>query len=166
MKVVRLPIQMRILITVVAFVFFQNTLAAVPVTDQAKQNVLVWFGDCNKPLLVVIELSFKSTQIYRTVAPVCKLPREAEPKDKILKFTFKDVHQSLFGEPRGEEIEGNIWEAGGDPGDVILGLTFSTGRREWLNTIAIAYPDKESTMELATGLSIKTYPISAASTKR
>lgn len=120
--------------------------------------VLVWFGNCDNPKRIAIEVQLDGATISKFVVPVCKLPRTAEDAQKLLKFTVTETHRSLFGEPKGQQLEGNIWEAGGDPDDLLLGVSFTADNRIWLNSIAIVYPNKRSRSELATGLVMITYP--------
>jgi hypothetical protein len=68
------------------------------------------------------------------------------------------VHERLFGAPRGELLEGNIWEAGADDDAVILGVSFSGLHRVWLNSLYMLDPDKPSETLFAPGLIFRTRP--------
>jgi len=57
-------------------------------------------------------------------------------------------------------IEGNIWQAGADPGVILFGVSFSTKEQVLLNTIHIAEPSKESASEIDRGLIVRTFPVS------
>ena len=76
-------------------------------------------------------------------------------------FHFAGGH-SFKGEYRtrsADSIEGDIWEAGGDPDDLILGISFDTGKQVLLNTLHVARPEKQTSSKLDKGLFITTYPV-------
>ena len=58
-----------------------------------------------------------------------------------------------------DSIEEDIWEAGGEPDALILGISFDTGKQILLNTLHIARLDKQMSSELDNGLFITTYPV-------
>ncbi|MBZ5782256.1 hypothetical protein, partial [Klebsiella aerogenes] len=58
-----------------------------------------------------------------------------------------------------QTIEGNIWQAGADPGDLILGVSFATKNQVLLNTIHIARPGSASSSEVDRGIVVRTFPI-------
>jgi hypothetical protein len=93
---------------------------------------------------------------------------EPEKPQRILKFYFKakcsifksgedSSLDSLFESFGKRRIEGNIWEAGKDPNDIIFGVSFVAKNQIMLNGIHIAEIKKASKTDLAVGLIIKTY---------
>ena len=55
-----------------------------------------------------------------------------------------------------DSIEGDIWQAGGEPGALSLGISFDTKNQILLNTLHIARPDTQTSSELHKGLFITT----------
>jgi hypothetical protein len=60
-----------------------------------------------------------------------------------------------------DSIEGDIWQAGGEPNGLTLGISFDTKKQILLNTLHVARPDKQTSSELDRGLSITTHPLPA-----
>jgi hypothetical protein len=61
-----------------------------------------------------------------------------------------------------DSIEGDIWQAGGEPDALILGISLidtGTHKQVLLNTLHIARPEKQTSSELDKGLSVTTYPL-------
>lgn len=56
-----------------------------------------------------------------------------------------------------ETLEGTIWQAGADPDDILLGVSFLAHDQVLLNTIHITKPGKSTESNLDAGLVIKTY---------
>ena len=68
----------------------------------------------------------------------------------------------MFGEYRTvhtQTIEGNVWQAGSDPDELLLGISFSTKNQVLLNTIHIAKPGRVSSSEVDRGIVVRTFPI-------
>lgn len=130
------------------------------------EKVWHWFDPCNDSKTLTIEITLNNKTLYKSSVPICRLRRGDIPIDreeKRLAFTLnKKEKVSLFGEPAEARVEGNIWKAGGDPDDIILGVSFTTKERIWLNTLHLAFPKKGSWSELSRNLVIQTYPESAA----
>jgi hypothetical protein len=102
--------------------------------------------------------------LFASPVPLCHMPDSALviPKDqKTLIFHFT-ADPAIFGDEfkhlGRQRVEWNVWEAGGDPGDIILGLSFSAGNRSLLNTLHVAYADKEGVFDQAEGLRSRTSP--------
>src|SRR5437879_1085397 len=127
----------------------------------SEQIVWHWFGECSEANLITAEVLLNGKSIYKSSFPICRMRRgdiQPKPQQRILYFFFQEETKSLFGEPQAQQIEGNIWEAGGEHNSIILGVSFSTKDRIWLNTLHNADPEKASESALTTGLTMKTYP--------
>lgn len=61
----------------------------------------------------------------------------------------------------GYSLTVDLWEAGADPDDLLIGVSVSDGHQIYMNTIYVAFPDKPSSTEIATGLVVSTQPVSA-----
>jgi len=78
-----------------------------------------------------------------------------------VEFHFASGHtfQHEYRTRSTDSIEGDIWQAGGEPDALILGISFDTSKQILLNTLHIARPDKQTSSELDKGLLIITYPV-------
>ena len=111
-----------------------------------------------------VELLVDAKLVYHSSFPICRIdPSDrADSRQRVLAFRFKGGR--LF-EERGiqtastQTIEGNIWQAGADPDDLILWVSFATKKRILLNTIYIARPASASVSEVDRGIVVKTFPI-------
>jgi len=79
------------------------------------------------------------------------------------RFYFSGGHtfQDEFHTSKKEKIEANIWEAGADPNDILLGVSFATRDQILLNTVHIVKPGRPTQMTLDRGVVIRTYPVAA-----
>lgn len=112
------------------------------------------------------ELWMNGAMIHRTSFPICPIQdlSEEDPHQRILRFFFKGgyVFQGEYHTKTAQKIEGNIWQAGTDGGDILLGVSFSAPGPHGqilLNTIHVADPDSESRTEIDRGLIVHTFPI-------
>lgn len=111
-----------------------------------------------------VEALLDGKVVYRSSFPICKTIDASEMADRqqrILAFHFKGGHlcQGEYHTTSAQTIEGNIWQAGADPDDLILGVSFATKNQVVLNTIHIARPDSASTSEVDRGIVVKTFPV-------
>lgn len=129
----------------------------------ADEIVWHWFAQCVAAEHMSVEVSLDGKQIFATSFDVCHMPRSAitlDSSQKTLKFDFNSKRRSFFGERKGENLEGNIWEASKDEDELVLGVSFSDKNRIWLNTLHILNPKKLSQSTIENGLVIRTFPTS------
>jgi len=121
--------------------------------------VWTWSKQCggNHKLGVTVRLERKV--LYRGVLPICRASRDAE--DGRVEFHFAGGHlfQGEYRTSSTDSIEGDIWQAGGEPDALILGISFDTKKQILLNTLHIARPDRQTSSELDKGLFITTHPV-------
>jgi hypothetical protein len=144
---------------------FTVLLAAPAVAQQSDSRqetpevVWTWSKQCdgNHKLSVTVRLERKV--LYSGVLPICRGRCDAE--DGQMKFYFAGGHlfQGEYRTHSTDAIEGDIWQAGGEDDALILGISFSTKKQVLLNTLHIAKPDKLTSSELDTGLSITSDPV-------
>ena len=134
--------------------------------NQTSEPIWSWFGNCRDKKYVGFQLLMNGATIHKTSFPVCPIKdlSEEDPHYKILVFFFKGGHvfQGQYHTKPTQRIEGNIWQAGGDPGVILFGVSFSAPWRHGqtlLNTIHIADAYKESSTEIDDGLIVRTFPI-------
>lgn len=145
--------------------FFMVLLATTAVAQSPSPGggtpdvVWAWSNRCdgNHKLGVTVRLARKV--LYRGVLPICRGSRDAE--NGRVEFHFAGGH--LFqGEHRTrptDSIEGDIWQAGGEPDALILGISFATRNQTLLNTVHIGRPQRRTSSVLDKGLFITTYPV-------
>ena len=147
--------------------FICALIASLPCTTRSapmstnKEVVWHWFSQCSAAKIITIEVSLDSKTVYKSSFSICQTVRgdiRPEPMQRRLIFFPKKTSPSILGEPKSERLEVNIWEAGEDPNDIVLGLSFTTKQRIWLNSLHIVEPDKLSRSVLAKGLVVSTYP--------
>jgi len=136
------------------------TALAQQSTSSAEKAETVWTWsrqcDSNHKLGVTVRLDHKV--LYRGVLAICRGSRDVE--DGRVEFHFAGGHlfQREYRTRSTDSIEGDIWQAGGEPDALILGISFATKKQILLNTLHIARPDMEMSSELDKGLLIRTYP--------
>jgi hypothetical protein len=143
---------------------------SIPLSIPQKSNARIeprwtWFTECREKRYLGIEALLDGKSIHQSSFPVCPIRdgyKEVGAKEKIVVFRFAGGH--IFqGEHRtstNETVEGNIWQAGSDPGVILLGLSFSNKRQVLLNTIHFAKPDRETRTEIDRDLKVRTFPLS------
>jgi hypothetical protein len=112
-----------------------------------------------------LEVLLNGKIIHRSAFPICPIsdrPEETDHQQKIVAFSFKGGHlfQGEYHTTRRQTIEGNIWQAGTDPGAILFGVSFSTKEQGLLNTIHVAKADRGSRSEIDRGLIVRTFPVS------
>jgi hypothetical protein len=132
--------------------------AELPSPDKA---VWHWFSTCANEKTLSIEITLGKKSIFKSSFPLCKMRRtKIKPGlvPKHLAFSLENKKRSYFGEVKGEMLEGNIWESGAEPDNIVLGLTFETKTQTWLHTLLVVEPDKPSRFLLGKGLVVTTHP--------
>jgi hypothetical protein len=112
-----------------------------------------------------IEVLLNGKMIHRSSFPICPISDRSdwktERQQKIVAFYFKGgkAFQGEYRTTPTQTIEGNIWQAGNDPGVILIGVSFSTKKQVLLNTIHVAKMGSESTSEFDHGFIVRTFPI-------
>lgn len=130
----------------------------------APEPLWSWSGNCSDKRYMGLEIVMSGKVIDRSSFPICPvtdLSKEIGIQPIVFSFRGGHVFQGEYHTVRTQTIEGNIWLAGTDPGAILLGVSFSTGRQILLNTIHVAKPGGRSTSEIDRGLIVRTFPISA-----
>lgn len=144
---------------------FLAVLIAAPAVAQpssvAEKSDVVWTWSkrCNDDYKLGVKVRLEGKVLYRGVLPLCRGNRNAE--DGRVKFHFAGGHtfQGEYRTRKTDSIEGDIWQAGGEPDALILGISFDTGRQVLLNALHIAKPEKQASSELDKVLFVTTYPV-------
>ncbi len=136
------------------------SLAQQPSSIPEKSEVVwTWSKRCNGDHKLDVAVRLDGKVLYRGVLPICRGGRDAE--DGRVEFHFVGGHsfQGEYHTRSSDSIEGDIWQAGGEPDALILGISFDTGKQILLNAVHIAKPEKQASSTLDTGLVITTYPV-------
>jgi hypothetical protein len=66
-----------------------------------------------------------------SVIPICSIHDRSEEVKNTLRFSLKggQVFQGEYHTTPAQTIVGNIWQAGSDPGVILLGVSFSTDKQ-------------------------------------
>lgn len=70
----------------------------------------------------------------------------------------ESVFQGKYHTTASQIIEGKIWQAGADPGVILLGISFDSQNQILFNTIHIANIEREAITEIDRGLTVHTFP--------
>ena len=121
--------------------------------------VWTWSKRCNDDYRRGVKIRLNGKVLYRGVLPICRGSRDEE--DGRVEFHFAGGHtfQGEYRTRTTDPIEGDIWQAGGEPDALILGISFDDGKQILLNTIHIAKPEKQTSSEVDKVLLITTYPV-------
>jgi hypothetical protein len=127
-----------------------------------------WFATCHGPAMT-LEVRLDSASVYQSTFPLCRGDSASgasqgqdariafwfEPRRSIIWQGYKDADDTT--RPR-RRIEGDIWEAGADTDDLLLGVSFSTSGRILMHTTHPAHPTRADSTYIAKGLIVLTYP--------
>jgi hypothetical protein len=133
-----------------------------------RDSVWFWFASCGGPVMTV-EIWFDRHLLSQTTTPLCKATRSSTfeggehgavsytfiPGRRIVWRGYRNNHDTTRAS---ERITGDIWQAGADSGDILLGVSFMAPSRITMNTIHIAHPTRADTSVIASGLAVITYP--------
>jgi hypothetical protein len=141
-------------------------------SEATPERLWSWFGDCSQKEYMGLEVVLSRKVIYRSSFPVCPINDYSEkvkdllsargtPERKLV-FSFKGGHvfQGEYHTTPTQTIEGNVWQAGTDPGVILFGISFSSKKQVLLNTIHVAQLAKASASEIDPGLTVRTFSIS------
>jgi hypothetical protein len=133
-------------------------MASIAVAQDAAPAKWRWLEQCSTPYRTHFTVRLDGEPLLDTDLPVCHLVDAARPvglKAKLIRFHFK-TDLKIFGDEYAElgvqDVEGNVWEAGGDPTDIVFGLSFTASQRILLNTLHVAYANKTAAFDQAMGL--------------
>lgn len=141
---------------------------AEPRVSQPEELVWQWFDRCSPKQTMRVNVHLDGKPLYAGSFPACAMRRADmlnESEQRILRFSFRGK-TALFGEEFRalgiQEIEGNIWRAGGERDAFLLGVSFATTDRVLLNSVHVAEARKASRTTLVGGLVIRTSSVRAA----
>ena len=129
-------------------------------TPATSDQLWSWFGSCGAKRFMGIQIALNGKVIYRSSFPVCPIGDRSKEVQKTVVFSMKGGHvfQGEYHTTAAQTIEGNIWQAGADPGVILLGMSFDSQNQILLNTVHIAKVGRESRTEIDRGLIVRTFP--------
>lgn len=128
--------------------------------------VWTWSRQCSGTQKLNVTVSLQRKVLYRGVLAICRGSREAENGRVEFHFAGGHIFQGKYRTRATDSVEGNIWQAGGDPDALVLGVSFDTKKRILLNTLHIAKPDSRTSSQLDDGLYITTAPLRSTLCRR
>jgi len=153
-------------------------LGAAPVAqrcqDAPRTSFWAWYlmeDDCRGCEKLGLELLLDGKSVHSCTLKVRHMERTKALSSKHLArtfaFSFKGGHnfQNEYPTTPQDTIEVNIWQAGVESDELILGVSFVGKHRILLNTLHFAKPDRASEMLLDPGLLIRTYPLPQSGVK-
>ncbi len=106
---------------------------------------------------MALEVRLGSETLYKSSFPICHARRSSpysQGQKARVEFSFRPSRSINWQGYRDEDDK----QAGADPDQLLIGVTFSDTRAIYMNTIHIAKPTERSQSEVAEGLTIVTYP--------
>jgi hypothetical protein len=127
-------------------------------------SVWFWSGACPKGKRTGVEILVEGKAVYRSSFRACRLERtdavaKNEGGTRVFHFSGGHDFQNTYPTTKRESIEGNLWQAGADTDDILLGVSFTAHNQILLNTIHVAKLGEPSSSTLDSDVVIKTYPI-------
>lgn len=152
------------IITKCTLLFFVLLVAAPAVAQPSsvaeKSDVVwIWSKRCNLDHRLGVRIRLDDKVLFRGVLPICRGSRGAEDGRVEFHFAGGNTFQGEYRTRTTDSIEGDIWQAGGEPDALILGISFDTGKQILLNTIHIAKTGEQTSSQLDKGIFITTYPV-------
>ena len=146
-----------------------STLLLAASTPCAEEGpVWFWLAGCGGPDMA-IEVRLDGKLLHRSVVPICRAGREdaaaqGQSSGRIeVKFTapraivWEGYRDGPDRTKTGQDLTLDIWQAGADPEDLLLGVDVMDQKAIHANTIHIAHPNKRDRSEIASGLEVITY---------
>jgi len=149
-------------------------LVAGPQAAAQEGPVWSWFATCGGPAMA-IEVRLDGATICKAEFPVCHADRErVESQGQWIgkiRFSFSPSRSIIWKGYRdttditkaGQVLKADLWQAGADPDDLLIGVSFSDQNTIYMNTIHIAHPTRRDESEIAKGLTVVTYPLTNGS---
>jgi hypothetical protein len=121
---------------------------------------------------MTLEVRLDRVRLYQASFPVCRADRESSHRQgQAGRFSFWfEPHRAIVWQGYRDQpdttrahqiIEGDVWQAGADSGDLVLGVSFMTPDRITMNATHITRPGASDTTQIARGLVVLTYPMKA-----
>jgi hypothetical protein len=118
---------------------------------------------------MVIEVRLDEDTLYKGSFPSCRASRSSshsQGQASRLEFSFRPERAIVWQGYREEDdttasndrLECQLWQAGADADAMVLGVTFSDGRKIFMNTLHIMKPGERTESEVADGLVLITHP--------
>lgn len=125
----------RLLCSLIMLVITSATWAdSVPHSDMFRMEpddvVWHWFSECGDGITLQLNITHKNSVIFEKSFTACQMLRKDIPHEveqRILRFEMRSPTQSLFGEPKGRKLHGEVWEAGNYETELILMVSIDYG---------------------------------------
>jgi hypothetical protein len=135
---------------------------------QSGGPVWFWFATCGGPAMS-LEVKLDGKRLYKSTFPLCRASRkssESQGESGRVQFYFRPRRAIKWSgyrdaaETTGADqlIEADLWQAGADPDDLLIGVSFASGSKIYMNTVVAAHPGHRDRTTVADGLVVTTYP--------
>jgi hypothetical protein len=142
--------------------------AAIRPVGSQEQLVWSWFASCDSKELI-LDVSLDGVLLYNSAIQICRVHRgapEGRGARKRIAFSFhprraitwSGYQNADVNTAAGQTLKMDLWEAGADPDELLLGVSVSDKHTIYMNTIHPASPDKPKSTEIARGLVVSTRP--------
>lgn len=132
---------------------------------QSRDIVWTWNSACPNPTYVTLRVELDGKTIYVKRIPLCRWERRFE--DGKASFQFRPRRELIWygyrsdkGDPSPADtpLTVDFWEAGGDPGEVLLGYSVASANRVYMNSIYMLWPERKGSLVMAPGLVLMSIP--------
>jgi hypothetical protein len=116
----------------------------------------------------MLEVKLDADVLYRSSVPICRADRSAaasQGQATRVEFSFRPARGIVWQGYRDADdktaanqlLTFDLWQAGADPDDLILGITVRDRSTIYMNTTHVAKPGDRASTEIASGLTVSTY---------
>jgi hypothetical protein len=134
---------------------------------QARDTVWVWSAACLSPHSMQLTAQLDRRTIYSATFPACRAERHEQNPSAGMSFPLVSPRRLMWygyrsdaGESTaaGKHLTVELWQAGGDPEDMLLGVLVQDDSVRYMNTILILDPHRQTVDRLTPGLVIRMGP--------
>jgi hypothetical protein len=150
------------------------TIRAAPAAGTQQRPVWFWFATCGGPAMD-LRVQAGGATVYEASFPVCRAQPnspESQGQTSRVRFFFRSAVPIRWlgyrgqGEttPPGQPIECDLWQAGAEENELLIGVSFVSGDVIYTNTVVVASPYRKRRTTVARGvvISIGPAPLSGA----
>jgi hypothetical protein len=134
---------------------------------QAGDSVWIWSSACRSPHSMQLTAQLDRRTIYTATFPACLAERQEQTPAARMSFPLVAPRRLMWygyrsdaGESTaaGKHLTVEVWQAGGDPEDMLLGVVVQDDSARYLHTILILDPHRQTVDSLTPGLVIRMGP--------
>ena len=142
-----------------------HALLAQSSTKPVADSVWTWSSRCAKPTSIRLEVRVSGLLLAAPLVPICRVASDSgRVNNEHVRFTFHAARrfQDEYLTTDADTIATDIWQAGADPGVVILGISFSTPKQVLLNSVHLVDPARPKTYVQDRDLTTSSRPLNSS----